>query len=97
MNRPVTRHELAAALVRVLHSRGIANAQRAIEVLGPPHHTVHLFGIILSEPAKPVLTEQLKRATGRFHASAGDVWILSEDESAALIHALQGNNITSEH
>ena len=91
MDRPITRHELAAALITVLRRHGIANAQAAIEVLGPPHYTVRLFGVILSDDVKPVLTQQLARTTGRLHPTVGDMWILTEDESAALLQTLRND------
>ena len=76
-----TRHELTAALIGVLHRHGIANAEGAIEVLGPPNYMVRLFGVILSDAVKPILAPQLARATGRLHPTVADVWILTEAES----------------
>jgi hypothetical protein len=88
MDRAITRHEVAAALISVLRGHGVANAEEAIEVLGPPNYMVRLFGVILSDAVKPILAPQLARATGRLHPTVGDVWILTEAESLALLGAL---------
>ncbi len=46
MDRPVTRDQLTAALLGALRRLGIANAQAAVDVLGPPDYSVRLFGVI---------------------------------------------------
>lgn len=89
MDQAVTRHELSAALVRLLQRNSIASPESAVEILGPPHYTVRLFGIILSERAKPVLTEDLMQVTRRLHPTVADMWLLTEREGAALVQALQ--------
>jgi hypothetical protein len=86
------RRELFTALAGSLRRNGIPNPECAIEVLGPPHYTVRLFGIILSERANAVLMPTLMEITGRLHPTIADVWLLSEQESAALIRALRGNS-----
>ena len=88
MNRPVTRHELVAALVSALRRHGVETAQPAIEVLSPPHHTARLFGVVLSGDVKFILAQQLARITGRLHPTVGEMWVVTEAESAALIQAL---------
>ena len=91
MDRPVTRHELSTAIVRLLQRNGIASPESAVEILGPPHYTVRLFGIILSERAKPVLTEELMQITGRLHPTVADMWLVTERDAAALVQTLQRN------
>jgi hypothetical protein len=91
MDRPVTRHELFTAIVRLLQRNRIASPERAVEILGPPHYTVRLFGIILSERAKPVLTEESMQITERLHPTVADMWLLTERDAAALVHAIQRN------
>ena len=85
----MTRHELLTVLADSLHRNGISDPEGTIEVLGPPHYTVQLFGIILSQRASALLTPALMDITGRLHPTIADVWLLSEQESAALIRALR--------
>jgi len=85
MDPTVTRRGLFDALVRFLQIKGIASPEGAIEVLGPPHQSVCLFAIILSERAKPVLCVELMQLTGRLHPTIADVWLLTERESVALL------------
>ena len=89
MDRPVTRHELSSALARLLERSAVASPESAIEVLGPPHESVRLFGILLSERARPAVTAELVQITGRLHPTVADMWLLTERDSAALIQALQ--------
>ena len=84
----MTRRELFAALADALQRNGIQEPARAIEVLGPPDPAVLVFGVILSEPAKTLLTPALIEVTRRLHTTIADVWLLSGQESAALIQSL---------
>jgi hypothetical protein len=85
MERSVTRHDLAKALIHILEASGVSNPQDAVEVLGSPGNGAHLFVVIPSPRAKVVLMEKLMRITGYRHPTAGDVWILDEAQSLALI------------
>ena len=89
MDRAISHHELTAVLIAVLRRHGIANTERAVEVLGRPDPAVRVFGVILSDAVKPLLATPLARATGRLHPTVGDVWILTETETAALLMALR--------
>ena len=84
----MTRRELFAALADALQRNGIQDPVRAVEVLAPPHPAVPVFGVILSEPAKRLLTPALMEVTRRLHPTIADVWLLSGPESAALIQSL---------
>lgn len=87
MDRPVTRHELYAALGRLLHRKGVEHPEHTVQVLGEAFDGVRLFAIILSGPAKTTLTHHLSRVTGRLHPTVADMWLLDESESLALIQA----------
>ncbi len=85
MERSVTRHDLASALVHILEANGVPDPVDAVEVLGSPGNGTHLFVLIPSERAKVALEEVLMSITGHRHPTAGDVWILDEAQSLALI------------
>ena len=85
MERTVTRHELASALVHILEANGVPDPEDAVEVLGSPGNGARLFVLIASERAKVALGEELMRVTGHRHPTAGDVWILDEAQGLALI------------
>ena len=89
MERTVTRHDLASAIIHILTANGVPNPEDAVEVLGSPGHGTQLFALIPSARAKVVLEEKLMRITGHRHPTAGDVWILDEAQSLALIQRLQ--------
>ena len=85
MERAVTRHDLAKALIHILEASGVSNPQDAVEVLGSPGNGTHLFVLIPSERAKAVLDAELMNITGHRHPTAGEIWILDEAQSLALI------------
>jgi hypothetical protein len=85
MERPVTRHELAAAIIHILAVNGMADPEDAVQVLGSPVDSNQLFAVIPSDRAKVVLEDVLMRVTGHRHPTAGDLWILDEAQSLALI------------
>ena len=87
MELATTRHNLASAIVRVLEAKGVPDAKEAVEVLGAPGNGTRLFVIVPSERAKVALAEELLEITGNPHPTAGDVWILDEAQSLALIEA----------
>jgi len=87
----VTRYELFTAIAESLQRDNIPNPVGAIDILGPPHESVPLFAIMLSERARPTVTGALMRITGRLHPTVADMWLLTERESAALIQALQSH------
>ena len=93
----MTRRELFAALADALQRNGIQDPIPAVEVLGPPDHAVPVFGIILSEPAKTLLTPALMEVTRRLHPTIADVWLLSGAESAALIESLTKHQVAKPH
>lgn len=85
MERTVTRHDLASALIRILEANGVPDAEDAVQVLGSPGNGILLFVVIPSQRAKVVLMEKLMRITGYRHPTAGNVWILDQAQSLALI------------
>jgi hypothetical protein len=85
MERNVTRHDLASALVRILAANCVLDPEDAVEVLGSPGNGTRLFVLVPSERAKAVLAEELMGITGHRHPTAGEVWILDEAQSLALI------------
>jgi hypothetical protein len=89
MHFPVTRYDLAAAILSVLDRRGISSAKSSVEVLSPLDHAARLFGIILADHVKPVLAPELAIMTGWRRPPVGDMWILTESQRATLIHALR--------
>ena len=70
-----------------VRAKGVPNAKDAVEVLGAPGNGTRLFVIVPSERAKAALAEELLGITGNPHPTAGDVWILDEAQSLALIEA----------
>jgi len=88
MNCPIPPHELAAALLSALRRHGGKIGHPAIEVLSLSHHTACVFGVVLSGDVKYVLTRHLARITGRLHPTVGEMWVLNEAESAALLRTL---------
>jgi hypothetical protein len=91
MDRAITHHEITNALIAVLRRHGIVNTDGAVKVLGPPDYAVRLFGVILSDCVKPLLASHFARATGRLHATVGDVWILTDSETATLLGYLRNH------
>jgi hypothetical protein len=85
MERSVTRHDLAKALIHILEANGVPDPEDAVEVLGSPGNGTRLFVLVPSERAKVVLEEELMSITGHRHPTAGEVWILDEAQGLALI------------
>ena len=85
MERTVTRHDLASALIHILEAKGVPDPEDAVEVLGSPGNGTHLFVVIPSERGKAALEAELMNITGHRHPTAGDIWILDEAQSLALI------------
>jgi hypothetical protein len=85
MERTVTRHELASALFHILEANGVPDPKDAVEVLGSPGNGTRLFVLIPSERAKTALAAELMKITGYRHPTAGEIWILDEAQSLALI------------
>ena len=85
MERTVTRHNLASAIIHILTANGVPKPEDAVEILGSPGNGTRLFALIPSERAKAALGEELMAVTGHRHPTAGDVWILDEAQSLALI------------
>jgi hypothetical protein len=85
MERTVTRHDLASALIHILEINGVLHPADAVEVLGSPGNGTRLFVVVPSHRAKVVLAEKLMKVTGYRHPTAGDIWILDQAQSSALI------------
>jgi len=85
MERTVTRYDLSSALIHLLEAKGVADPSNAVEVLGSPTYVLAVLVLIPAERAKLALEEELMRVTGHRHPTAGDVWILDEAQSLALI------------
>jgi hypothetical protein len=85
MERTVTRHDLASAFSHILQANGVPDPEDAVEALGSQGNGTRLFVLIPSERAKVALEEKLMSITGHRHPTAGDVWILDEAQSLALI------------
>ncbi len=85
MERAITRHDLASAIIHILEANGVPHPEDAVEVLGSPGDGTRLFVLIPSERARVAMEEELMRITGHRHPTAGDVWILDEAQSLALI------------
>jgi hypothetical protein len=90
MERTVTRHELASALIHILEASGVPDPEDAVEVLGSPGNGARLFVVVPSQRAKGVLAEKLMTVTGYRRPTAGDVWILDQAQSLALIRIAEG-------
>jgi len=89
MERTVTRHDLASAINHILTANAVPNPEDAVQVLGSPGNGTRLFVLIPSERAKVALEEVLMSITGHRHPTAGDVWILDEAQSLALIRVAE--------
>jgi hypothetical protein len=89
MERTVTRHDLASAINHILTANAVPNPEDAVQVLGSPGNGTRLFVLIPSERAKVALEEVLMSITGHRHPTAGDVWILDEAQSLALIQVAE--------
>jgi len=63
----------------------VASPGDAVEVLGSPGDGARLFALVPSERAKLALADDLMKITGRRHPTAGDIWILDDAQSLALI------------
>jgi len=91
MDRPVTRHELFTAIVGSCKGTALRAPKARLRFSARRTIRCRLFGIILSERAKPVLTEELMQITERLHPTVADMWLLTERDAAALVHAIQRN------
>jgi len=80
-----SRHELAAAIIHILAVKGVADPEDGVQVLGSPVDSNQLFAVIPTGRAKVALEDVLMRVTGHRHPTAGDLWILDEAQSLALI------------
>ena len=89
MERTITRHDLASAIIYILTANDVPNPKDAVEVLGSPGNGTRLFALIPSQRSKMVLEEELMKITGHRHPTAGDVWILDEAQSLALIQVAE--------
>ena len=87
MELTTTRHNLTSAIIQVLEAKGVPDPKDAVEVLGSPGNGTRLFVIVPSDRAKVALGEELLGITGNPHPTTGDVWILDEAQSLALIEA----------
>jgi len=85
MGPTITRHDLSSALIQILEARGVASPEDAVEVLGSPDDGVRLFVLVPSKRARAALADDLMKVTGRRHPTAGDIWILDDTQSVALI------------
>ena len=85
MERTVTRHDLASALIHILEAKGVSHPQDAVAVLGSPGNGTRLFVVIPSQRAKVALMEKLMRIAGYRRPTTGDVWILDQAQSLALM------------
>jgi hypothetical protein len=92
MERTVTRQELVAALVHILVANDVPDPQDAVEVLWSPGNGTRLFVIIPNERAKAALGEDLMRITGHRLPNAGEIWILDEAQSLALIQVAEASD-----
>ena len=86
MERTVTRHELVSAVTHILETNGVPHPQDAVEVMVSPGNGRRLFLLIPNERAKAALGEELMKITGHRHPNAGEIWILDEAQTVALIH-----------
>ena len=87
MDRPITRHELHTALLRLLYAKRVAPLPHLIETIGTPYDGVPTYGVILSGAAKLALRGAMARITGRSDPTVGNMWLLDEREGRALIRA----------
>jgi hypothetical protein len=92
MERTVTRQELVAALVHILAANDVPDPRDAVEVLWSPGNGTRLFVLIANEQAKAALGKDLMRITGHRHPNAGEIWILDEAQSLALIHVAEASD-----
>ena len=104
MDRPITRHELHTALLRLLYAKRVAPLPHLIETIGTPYDGVPTYGVILSGAAKLALSGAIARITGRSDPTVGNMWLLDESEGRALILAAasatsfgvaEGDNLSS--
>ena len=85
MELTITCCDLSSALIRLLEAKGVVDPTNAVEVLGAPTYGLDVLVLSPTERAKLALGEELMRATGHRHPSAGDVWFLDEAQSLALV------------
>jgi hypothetical protein len=85
MELTVTRHDLSSALIRLLEAKGVADPASALEVLGSPTYGLDVLVLIPAERARLALGETLVRVTGNPHPTTGNLWILDQGQSLALI------------
>ena len=85
MELTVTRCDLSSALIHLLEAKGVADAATAVEVLGSPTYGLDVLVLIPAERAQLALGETLMRVTGHRHPTAGNLWILDQSQSLALI------------
>ena len=81
----MTRSDLSSAVIHILELKGVANPRDAVEVLGSPGNGVRLFLDYSGGTSQLALADELMRITGHRHPTAGEVWILDEAQSLALI------------
>jgi len=89
MEWSVTRHDLASAINRILSANAVPSPEDAVQVLAAPGNGTRLFAVIPAARAKFALEEVLMRITGHRHSVPGDVWILDEAQSQALIRIVE--------
>jgi hypothetical protein len=85
MELTVTRHDLSSALIHLLEAKGVVDPTTAVQVLGSPTYGLEVLVVIPADRARLALGEELMRATGSRHPTAGDLWILDQGQSLALI------------
>lgn len=85
MDQSVTRQSLTSALVDLLEARGVNDPADAVEVISSPGNGVRLFVIVTAQRAREPLGDELMRVTGHRKPTAGDLWILDEEQCWLLI------------
>jgi hypothetical protein len=75
-----------------LNAKGVADPRNAVQVLGAQTYGLDVLVLIPAERARLALGDELMRVTGHRHPTAGDVWILNEVQSLALVK--MGGNVS---
>ena len=81
----ITCWALSCALIHLLDAKGVADPSNAVQVLGAPTYGLDVLVLIPAERAQLALGETLMRVTGHRHPTAGNLWILDQSQSLALI------------